>query len=219
MSSIAYKHGLFWDTIWSHPKNSSLKTLRKEPNILFPGDKVFIPDIQNKNESAATEQRHTFRRNGLPEHLRIRVINEELTVESIDTEQQDALNATTFTAKSGIPYQVEIDGALTEGITDSDGYVDCSISPVAKSGRIILEPGTENEWQIPIQFGYVNPDTEISGIKQRLNSLGFECGDENDAQTPEFVDALKLFQTKNGLDVTGELDKNTKDKLMELYGH
>ena len=71
ISSIAQKHGLFWDKVWNHPKNANLQERRKDPNVLSPGDVVFVPDKDEKEESGATEQRHRFKRKGVPEKLRI----------------------------------------------------------------------------------------------------------------------------------------------------
>src|SRR5215831_8449195 len=47
-------------TIWDDPKNAKLKQQRKNPNVLFPGDEVFIPDKKQKQESGPTEQKTRF---------------------------------------------------------------------------------------------------------------------------------------------------------------
>jgi hypothetical protein len=41
--SLAAWYGFLWQTIWNHPQNSDLHKLRKHPNVLFAGDRVFIP--------------------------------------------------------------------------------------------------------------------------------------------------------------------------------
>src|SRR4051812_23195035 len=49
MSSIAHDFGfLNFETILNHPKNAELKKNRANPQVLFPGDEVFIPD-KNSN--------------------------------------------------------------------------------------------------------------------------------------------------------------------------
>ena len=42
LSSIAAQRGYFWETIWNYGANSELKNLRKDPNILYPGDVLVI---------------------------------------------------------------------------------------------------------------------------------------------------------------------------------
>ena len=44
--SLAHDNGHFWETLWNHGDNAALKALRKTPNILMPGDEVFVPEIR-----------------------------------------------------------------------------------------------------------------------------------------------------------------------------
>jgi hypothetical protein len=47
-------------TIWNHPNNADLKQKRQNPNVLFPGDIVYIPGKQVRTESRGTNQKHVF---------------------------------------------------------------------------------------------------------------------------------------------------------------
>lgn len=49
LAGIAQQYG-FADylKLWDLPENTGLKRLRQKPNVLFPGDEVFIPDKQPK---------------------------------------------------------------------------------------------------------------------------------------------------------------------------
>ena len=51
VSSIAGKYGMFWETIWNYSQNSELKNRRSDPNVLHPGDSIFIPEQELKEES------------------------------------------------------------------------------------------------------------------------------------------------------------------------
>ena len=71
ISSISYEYGFIWETIWNHPNNAQLKKARKDPNLLAPGDLVFIPDKTLKDERRATGQMHRFQLKSVPAKLRI----------------------------------------------------------------------------------------------------------------------------------------------------
>jgi hypothetical protein len=195
ISSIAQKHGLFWDKIWNHPKNAKLQETRKDPNVLSPGDVVFVPDKDEREESGATEQRHRFRKKGVPAKLRLQIMEDDQP-------------------RSNVPYTLVIDGQILKGTTDGNGKIEHSIPPQAKKGVLILE----NDTPIPLQLGHIDPIDTISGVQQRLLNLGFDCGGVNGNLTSETKKALKEFQEAYGLTASGELDPATKDKLLEKHG-
>jgi len=197
VESIAFKHGLFWETVWKDPKNFQLREARKNPNVLFPGDKVFVPDKRMKEESGATEQTHRFKRKGVPSKLHI-VLKER------DEPRAD------------IPYIIEIDGKLFSGRTNSQGELEHPIPPNAKRGRLIV--GESGQEVYPLQLGNIDPITEISGIQSRLSNLGFYYGSIDGNMNPETIQAIMDFQAKYDLQVTGEVDQTTRDKIMREYG-
>ena len=223
ISSIADKYGLFWEKIWDHSKNSELKNKREDPNTLYPGDVVFVPDKEKKDEYGATEQRHRFRMKGVPAKLILRVM-EEPPPEEIETpedspeEPEAEEKVLEDRPREGLPYVVEVDGDLTNGTTDDEGMIEITIPPNAKRGRLILDPGTQNEHIVPLKLGGLNPLSQISGVKQRLANLGFDCGDQTDMETPALRAALGAFQEKHGMKVTGDIDQTTRDKLFEIHG-
>jgi len=154
ISSIAQKHGLFWDKVWNHPKNAKLQETRKDPNVLSPGDVVFVPDKEEKEESGATEQRHRFKKKGVPAKLRLRIMEEPEREESrqapaetapaqdsrdSQTEDQE-VNQTQREdePRRNVPYVLNIDSNLIEGTTDEEGMIEINIPPNAQRGCLIL---------------------------------------------------------------------------------
>src|SRR5271157_624781 len=103
MSSIAYEHGFFWQTLWNDSSNAELKAKRKNPNVLLPGDVVHIPDLTVKQESGATEQQHKFMLKAVPEKLRMTLR---------DHKHQPRPN---------LDYIITIDGNSRRGCTDGNG--------------------------------------------------------------------------------------------------
>ena len=79
IDSIAYGHGMLWKSIWNHPENQELKQRRKDPNVLAEGDEVFVPEIELRDEDAATESMGRQLRKGLlrdlPRQFQIRHFN------------------------------------------------------------------------------------------------------------------------------------------------
>jgi len=201
IESIACRHGFFWKTIWDHPENSELKQKRQDPNILLEGDRVFIPELTERTEKCGTQQRHRFKRKGVPSKLRL-VLK--------DAEQKP---------RPHVPYMLEIDGRLFQGETDADGCLQHSISPNAKRGRLIIgerdDPfGEEYE----LALGRLDPISELSGVQARLKSQRFYDGEIDGIMGPETVQAILDFQACHGLEQTGELSDETREKLKSIHG-
>ena len=142
LSSIAAKTGFFWETIWNYAENFQLKNLRKDPNILFPGDILTIPPFELKEVSGATEQRHIFVKKCEPAKLRLRFLEDD-------------------EPRSDEEYILRIDGRFQRGKLDSDGRLETKIPPTASRVEIIFE----DEEPILVQLGTVDPITEVSGVQ------------------------------------------------------
>jgi Putative peptidoglycan binding domain len=193
--SIAADNGFFWDTLWSHPQNAALKAKRKTPNQLAPGDQVFIPDLRKKIESRGTDATHKFKVKGVPAKIKM---------------QLKMLGQ----PRANEPYVLQIDDQLIKGTLDGAGKLEQFMPPNARSGRLILGGGKE---VIPLRLHHLNPIDEPSGIQQRLNNLGFQCGSEDGELDDQAQEAIKQFQGKYGLPITGEVDAATKAKLAEIH--
>jgi N-acetylmuramoyl-L-alanine amidase len=234
VDSIAEKHGLCWETVWDHPDNSVLKAERKGPNLLLPGDRLTVPEKSRGEESGSTEERHRFRRLGVPAILRLRFLKEEGEEIEEDADgtsgsfSSDDLHAVSEDPdpdeqkveeepRANVPYRLEVDGIVSEGETDDEGRVEVTIPPDARGGKITLEPATEREAVFELKLGHLDPIEEPSGVKQRLNNLGIFCADASNEATPELEAAVREFQEKHGLEVTGEVDDATRDELEELH--
>src|ERR1043165_791294 len=75
LAKIARQYGFTkWQILWDAPENKDLKQKRKNPNVLFPGDEVFIPDKELREESGGTEKKHKFELDIEPLKLRIALI-------------------------------------------------------------------------------------------------------------------------------------------------
>jgi hypothetical protein len=234
LSSIAFAHGLFWDTVWNHPDNGELKKLRKDPNVLLAGDVVFIPDRQPKEVAVATGKQHNFVVRSNPTKLLLRIMESKPDapppspgagpslpsapskhVQTEDPEHQPVRMQST--PRANLPYTLVVDGTAISGTTDGDGKIEQIIRPDARNATLILEPDTPNERTIEVQLGHLDPLETVAGAKQRLANLGYECGDRTEEATADWTRALKAFQEHNGLAASGELDDATRAKVRERH--
>ena len=194
--SIAMDHGHFWERIWNDPNNQSLVEAREHPAIIHPKDKVHIPEKTKRVEPGATEQRHRFRRKGVPEKICLRLL------------------------KQGQPrgnerYRLTIDGELFSGETDADGFLEHPIPPNAVRGRLFVG---DDEDEYELDLGYLDPIDQPSGVQARLNNLGFDCGSVDGDPGERTAAAIKEFQDEHGLESTGSIDTRTREMLLESHG-
>lgn len=196
IESIAADSGFLWSTLWNHPKNASLKRARCSPNLLLPGDRVFIPEKVLKTVNRLTDKRHHFVLKGWPCKFHI-------CVKWVGVPRRNT------------PYFLIIDGTLQIGITDDEGWIDADIPPNASGGELRVGRG-HSEQVFSLTLGGMDPVTEISGIQKRLANLGFVCeptGKLDEATTA----ALASFQKDAGLPPTGEADRATIEQLKSRH--
>ncbi|MFO0837817.1 MAG: peptidoglycan-binding protein [Phycisphaerae bacterium] len=196
--SIAKDHGHFWETLWNEPQNADLRTARKSPNVLLPGDRVHIPPLRNKWEPGQSEMRHRFQRKGQPASFKMRVLR--------DGE-----------ARGNEPYKLDVDGTTIEGTTDADGKLSAAIAANARRVKMwVGKPSDVDEYSFLL--GGIDPIEELSGVQGRLNNLGFDCGPIDGKLGPQTEKALKTYQGRRKLPVTGQPDEATRAKLLEDHG-
>lgn len=171
ISSIAFDHGFYPDTIWMHPQNEALRRIRANPNVLLEGDVVFVPERQPKCHRCRTDGRHVFRRKGVPEKLRLRLLSHGRP-------------------RSNIRLRLEIEGVQIESATDKEGVVTVPIIPNARRGRLsVLDTGEE----YVLELGALDPAAVLTGIQARLRNLGYYKGAVNGVHDPSTAESLKKF--------------------------
>ena len=114
--------------------------------------------------------------------------------------------------RSNEPYRVSVDGRnLTGGKLDANGSLQVRVPPNAKVATVIVgEPGFEESFEF--QLGALDPLSELSGVQQRLNNLGYDC--EFETENGESTRAaLRAFQRNKGLAASGQVDSPTLEAL------
>jgi hypothetical protein len=199
VSSIAEQYGFYWETIWNDPGNAQLKQLRRDPNVLLPGDVLVVPDRRLREESRPTDAKHSFVRKGVPAKVKLRLVN---------LHQEP---------RPGLAYIADIDGEVRSGASDSDGYIEFTVKPSARKILLTIDDnGRQEKYQVPL--GHLDPIKEAAGVRKRLANIGFVCGPESGSLIDGTREALRAFQTQMDLPATGEADDATCAKLQEVHG-
>jgi hypothetical protein len=196
ISSIAEQYGFAdYRTIWDHGDNASLKQDRPNPNVLFPGDAVTIPDRLDKKELRATGAVHPFVTTAKRLLLQIRIK---------DTDDKPDKNTDCVLNVRGIVYNLT---------TDGDGKIEQAIPRDAHDGLL-----TVHDIEIPLKIGNLDPVEEPTGQQARLNNLGYRPGPVGEDNPEQFRSAVEEFQCDQGMKVTGDCDSATQRRLQKVHG-
>jgi hypothetical protein len=196
--SLSKCYGVPTQRIIDHPDNTFLRDSQRNEGILRPGDRVTIPDPQYKEIDCASEQRHRFQCRNQRCDLEVQLFRED-------------------EPRGGEPYLLRFDMVEFSGNLDDDGWLRVRIPADVQRGLLAIGEGDDIE-EYPVQVGHIDPVDEIRGMQQRLRNLGFFPGDMDDRHSDILTMAIRSFQTKYGLETSGEMDEATRDRLIEVYG-
>ncbi|HXF49143.1 MAG TPA: peptidoglycan-binding domain-containing protein [Verrucomicrobiae bacterium] len=238
ISKIAAQHGFAdWKTVWD--ANGELQSKRKNPNLLFKGDKlhqgdvVKIPDPKAGSDSGSTGSTLSFELVGQKLFLRLRILKDDFTaLPNADYElfvgwtEGDEFWAKPFTGKTDGNGQIEVEVPRTVRMGQLRLRVPFPMSESA--GTSSPPPNGAQRGDVPVvwnlQVGAMNPILEkapdapcISGVQQRLNNLGLNTGPIDGIKGPNTTAAIKAFQKLFGLSESGNADQPTQQKLEEVH--
>ena len=196
LSSIAGKYGLpDYRTIYNDPDNADFRKKRPDPNILYPGDVLVIPDLRNKTMACATQQRHKFKLKTAKRKIHVKL--------------QDHAGR----ALKNLPYTLVVGKDRIEGTTTGAGEIKKEIPAQVDIVTIIM-----NGAQWPLHIAHLNPvrhtaDEGISGLQSRLRNLGYSPGPIDGILGPRTQAAIRAFQRAHNLEPTGKVDDDFRNKL------
>jgi N-acetylmuramoyl-L-alanine amidase len=201
LSKIAKDNGFTdYTVIWDHPKNADLRKQRPNPNILLPGDQVFIPDMEPKHESGPADKHHTFTVDR--KTLKLRLVLEDIYEKPI----------------AGAPCALLVEDQVFQLTTDGNGKLEQEVPLDAQDGVLTIH-GDQTplaDFPVYLKIGHLDPVTEPSGQLARLNNLGYFPGDGTDDDA--FESAVEEFQCDHGLKVDGDCGSATQAKLEKVHG-
>ncbi len=190
-----------WNEIWNHPQNKDLHARRTDPSVLAAGDVVFVPARKPEVYILATGKRHRI----VVPRPRVAIRPQLLHMDA--TPIASAKYALTPATKP------------MEGQTNGDGWFEQKVPGEANALTLTVQLTDDAEgpyyaWSLAI--GHLDPVDTDSGLEQRLSNLGYWPAGESDPAVLPF--GLRAFQEDHDLDVTGEADHASRDKLKEVHG-
>jgi len=194
----AQYHVADWQSIYDHPANQRLKEMRPDPMYFYPGDIIYIPDLEPEIFNLATDQSHT---------LTVDVPKNEFSLSLGDEMGQPFANA---------DYEMVYGNITIKDKLDGNGMLKQIIPAHVTHAKLTVwhNPDAPNEClEYELNFGDMDPVDEISGIQLRLQNLGYNIGAVDEDFGEISSDALSQFQADRGIDVTGVLDQATIDEL------
>jgi hypothetical protein len=208
ISGIAWQHGFpSYKELWDHPKNAALKKLRKNPNVLFPGDEVFVPDRELRVEVRPTDQMHKFRLASTP--LLVRLV-------------LDRVYDRPYAQTSSV---LRLEMSRFDKQTDGSGKIEHPIPKTLQDGAVTVKDHLSVrgatipvDRDIPLKVGHLDPVEERSGQEARLANLGYYRGPDDPIDEDEFLSAVEEFQCEHKLAVDGKCGPQTQAKLVSVHG-
>jgi N-acetylmuramoyl-L-alanine amidase len=203
LHSIAYHFGFGdWRTIYDDPHNADFRALRPDPNLIYPGDELYIPDFTPRDDSCPTDINHKFKLLVQPTYINLRI--QDLADQAI----------------AGARYILKLEKLEVHGKTDPDGWVKRPIPPDAQFGTLRVWPNSDDhdtffEWEV--RLGHLDPLDTTSGVKGRLNNLGYDCGDVDSTEDDLYDQVVRQFQQDHNLKVDGIVGPQTRHALKKEH--
>jgi hypothetical protein len=208
VSKISAQYGIAdWRRVWNHPNNSDLRQKRKEPNVIYPGDRLFIPELELRHENCVTDKRH---------HFKLTIRKKKLKFVLLDWEHKP---------RSGIICALEINNQLREQTnTDKQGQLEFEIPEGVSAARLWVGENRSEVYEV--RMGHLDPIDEVTGYQQRLFNLGYYSGEIDGIDGPLTKSAVRSFQDHENflagaevLKVDGIMGPKTKARLEQRHGY
>jgi hypothetical protein len=196
LAKLAYMRGFDATAVWNEAKNDRIRALRPDMDLLAPDDIVYLPQPR-KSELAivkGTTNRYVASVPKVTMHL---VIHDEDGNPLV-----------------GEPYEIRGLGDPVPGAVGDGGAVTFDARITDREVTLVF---TQRGLVYPVRIGDLDPIEETSGVRMRLEHLGYlrSSNGEDPMATERAIAALQEAQT---LAATGILDDTTREALRKAHG-
>lgn len=223
LALICASRGIPVDKVWARSENRTLRDAGRTPFLLVPGDVVFLPELEPREQDVPTDARHRFAAKRDPLRFRARVFDTpgvaQGTRATPSSYEEEPPQASEEQPLDTVPFQLRVDNLVVHsGNTDGDGGIDVELPQDAGPGTLVLNPGTDGETHHSLNWRHLHPVEELSGVCQRLTNLGFPCPQDETAVTPAIALALMLCKRRYGRPVDAVIDDDFRAFLVNRHG-
>jgi Putative peptidoglycan binding domain len=194
LTRIAMRHHFDANEVWQDPQNDELRRRRPNPEVLAAGDILYIPETEPTRNSLTIGGSNNF-------SVRLPTVKLELNVTGSDGQ-----------ALANKRYWVDGEEA---GTTDGNGKVEIEVAASQPSAALRVE-GCQDIYRLRI--AHLDPVDTPSGVRQRLVNLRYLPENAIRVTDEQQSDALRRFQEQCGLEITGQPDDATRDRLVSENG-
>ncbi|MDN3378867.1 MULTISPECIES: peptidoglycan-binding protein [unclassified Pseudoalteromonas] len=191
-------------SLYQHPINAEFRALRPDPNLIFPGDIIKIPQKTEKFMPLKTGSKNTFVVRNEKEYFRLKVAyddGDDITGKRLVLNIGDQTIDTVLQRDGLIEVELNNNDALTGSV---DLYLKAGDTTPTKS--------------FAVQVGNLDPIEALSGVQGRCNMLGFNCGKVDGVNGTKTKAGVREFQQAQKLQVDGIAGPVTKSRLVYVYG-
>lgn len=186
--------------VYDHPDNEPFRAQRPNPDLIYPGDRIVVPDPgEQPVKQGITNRRSVFVKTTATEYLRMRL-----------------------DGCQGKKALLSVGGRSLEATVSDAGLVEFELpedAPATATLQLYLTEGSsEPSHNLNVKLAYLDPVETLSGIQARCNNLGFDCGIVDGVMGSKTREGIKRFQASVGLEQDGEAGSKTQEKLRESYG-
>lgn len=186
-----------WKTVWNHARNAGLRSSR-DPNLLVPGDTIWIPPVDVRSEPTPTTRSHKLVVSGPKNKLVIRFTRITRYVKSFGP----------------INYSLAVGSSAQGGTLSADGdTIEANLPQYATEATLTI-----NGASVTLRIGTLTPLARMDGMQARLTNLGWDVGDIDNHDGPRTQRGVKGFQGFYKLKVDGVIGGQTRGKAKEVYG-
>jgi N-acetylmuramoyl-L-alanine amidase len=202
LSDLAYRRATSPELVWTHPKNAELKAARPNPEVLAPGDLIWLPQEPARSAFDVWP--------GATVNAFATIPSRTLSVRLIDDHGAPLVHES-FSVVGG--------KASPPAMTDGAGQALFEVPLTAKEAVLSL---SSRAIRLVVRPGRLDPLCTLTGAVGRLQNLGYgvlEIDGLSSSERDEYATfLLAWFQRDQALPATGTLDEATRAALSTIAG-